>query len=147
MLYFLCLEDFLIISFSLFIFTYFPDIQTIAASSFRLFGSGVGVQGRKGTEGHPIERQAKNGENRIVFWGLLFQTVLPRPLPQKLARIKAAPFKVDPSGETLKWYTVVSCCIQRANVQVLIGDPTPGRSRPPPRSLLAEGRDFALCDA
>ena len=34
MLYFLCLEDFLIISFSLFIFTYFPDIQTEITSAF-----------------------------------------------------------------------------------------------------------------
>ena len=36
-------------------------------------------------------------------------------------------------------------CVQRANARVLSGDPTPGRRNPPPRSLLARGRDLALC--
>ena len=66
---------------------------------------------------------------------------------QKLARKKAAHFELDPSEETRKWYTVASCCIQRANARVLSGDPTPGCRRPPPRSLLAGGRDLALSGA
>ena len=68
---------------------------------------------------------------------------------QKLARIKAAHFELDPSEETRKWYTVASCCIQRANALALVlnGDPTPGCRRPPPRSLLAGGRDLALSGA
>ena len=66
-------------------------------------------------------------------------------LIQKLARIKSAHFELEPSEETRKWYTVVSCCVQRANARVLSGDLTPGRRNPPPRSLLARGRDLALC--
>ena len=61
---------------------------------------------------------------------------------EKFARMKANFFELDPSEETRKWYTVRSCCIQRANARVLSGDPTPGRRNPPPRSLLANGRGF-----
>ena len=68
-------------------------------------------------------------------------------LIQKLARIKAAHFELDPSEEIRKWYTVISCCIQRANAIILSGDPTPGRRNPPPRFLLAGLNDFAPCGA
>ena len=66
---------------------------------------------------------------------------------KKFARMKATFFELDPSEETRRWYTVISCCIQRANARILSGDPTPGRRNPPPRSLLAGGRDFAPCGA
>ena len=69
-----------------------------------------------------------------------------KSLIQKLARIKAAHYELDPSAEIRKWYTVISCCIQRANAKVLSGEPTPSR-RGPPRSLLARGHDLALCGA
>ena len=65
----------------------------------------------------------------------------------KFARLKVAHFELDPSEETRRWYTVISCCIQRANARVLSGDPTPGRRNPPPRSLLAGERDFLPCGA
>ena len=68
-------------------------------------------------------------------------------LIQTLARIKAAHFELDHSEEIRKWYTVISCCIQRANAKILSGDPTPGRRHPAPRSLLAGARDFAPCGA
>ena len=41
-------------------------------------------------------------------------------LIQKLARIKAAHFELDPSEEIRKWYTVISCCIQRANAKIFV---------------------------
>ena len=66
---------------------------------------------------------------------------------QKLARLKAEHYELDPSEETRKWYTVISCCIQRANARILSGDPTPGRRNPPPLSLLARVHDFAPCGA
>ena len=69
-----------------------------------------------------------------------------RSLIQKLARVKAAHYELDPSAEIRKWYTVISCCIQRANAKILSGDPTPSR-RGVPRSLLARGHDLALCGA
>ena len=69
-----------------------------------------------------------------------------RSLIQKLARVKAAHYELDPSAEIRKWYTVISCCIQRANAKILSGDPTPSR-RGLPRSLLAGGHDLALCGA
>ena len=68
-----------------------------------------------------------------------------KTLIQKLARLKAAHYELDPSEETRKWYTVISCCIQRANARILSGHPTPGRRAPPPRSLLAGAHDLALC--
>ncbi len=66
-------------------------------------------------------------------------------LIRKLATLKANAFELDPSEEIRKWYTVLSCCVQRANAKVLRGDATPGqRSSVPPR-LLSGNRDLALC--
>ena len=68
-----------------------------------------------------------------------------KSLIQKLARIKAAHYELDESEEIRKWYTVISCCVQRANAKVLRGDATPGqRSSVPPR-LLSGNRDLAVC--
>ena len=64
-------------------------------------------------------------------------------LIRKLATLKANAFELDPSEEIRKWYTVLSCCVQRANAKVLRGDATPGqRSSVPPRlrSQEAAGR-------
>ena len=66
-------------------------------------------------------------------------------LIRKLATLKANAFELDPSEEIRKWYTVLSCCVQRANAKVLRGDATPGqRSSVPPR-LLSGNRDLAVC--
>ena len=63
---------------------------------------------------------------------------------QKLAHIKAAHYELDPSEETRKWYTVISCCIQRANAKILRGEPVPGRHSPPAARMFSFGRDLAL---
>ena len=39
-------------------------------------------------------------------------------LIRKLATLKANAFELDPSEEIRKWYTVLSCCVQRANAKV-----------------------------
>ena len=49
---------------------------------------------------------------------------------KKFARMRAGFFELDPSEETRRWYTVLSCCVQRANARVLRGDATPGRRSP-----------------
>ena len=48
-------------------------------------------------------------------------------LIRKLATLKANAFELDPSEEIRKWYTVLSCCVQRANAKVLREDATPGQ--------------------
>ena len=63
---------------------------------------------------------------------------------KKFARMRAGFFELDPSEETRRWYTVLSCCVQRANARVLRGDATPGRRSPPPSRLLA-GHDLVAC--
>ena len=63
---------------------------------------------------------------------------------KKFARMRADFFELDPSEETRRWYTVLSCCVQRANARVLRGDATPGRRSPPPSRLLA-GHDLVAC--
>ena len=68
-------------------------------------------------------------------------------LIKKLARLKASFFELDPSEETRRWYTVLSCCVQRANARVLRGDAMPGRRAPPPSRLLSGGRDLGMCGA
>ena len=71
-----------------------------------------------------------------------------RALVQKLARKKAVHFELDASEEIRRWYTVISCCVQRANARVLRGDPVPSRRNPPPSRLLLGSRyDLALCGA
>ena len=66
-------------------------------------------------------------------------------LIKKLARMKAASLELEPSEETRRWYTVLSCCVQRANARVLRGEATPGRRAPPPSRLIAGVRDLAVC--
>ena len=66
-------------------------------------------------------------------------------LIRKLATLKAAHYELDASEEIRKWYTVLSCCVHRANAKVLRGDATPGRRSPPPSHLLAGRHDLALC--
>ena len=60
--------------------------------------------------------------------------------------VKKAEFlQLDSSEEIRRWYTVLSCCVQRANARVLSGDAVPGRRNPPPSWLLAGRHDLALC--
>ena len=105
---------------------------------------------RKNAE-HPVfDRQTGRRLQPFDFCALAFErhgfmAKETKSFIQKLARLKAAHFELDPSEEIRKWYTVVSCCIQRANAKILSGDPTPGRRAPPPRSLLAGVHDLALC--
>ena len=68
-------------------------------------------------------------------------------LLQKLARVKAAHYELEPAEEIRRWYTVISCTVQRANAKILRGDAMPGRRAPPPRSLLAGSPDLVLCGA
>ena len=66
-------------------------------------------------------------------------------LIQTFARKKATFAELEPSEEIRRWYTVLSCCVQRANARVLRGDAVPGRRTPPPCTLLAGRQDLALC--
>ena len=69
-------------------------------------------------------------------------------LIRKLANLKAAHFELDSSEEIRRWYTALSCCVQRANAKILRGEAVPGRGAPVPSRLLAGGRsDLALCGA
>ena len=69
-------------------------------------------------------------------------------LIRKLANLKAAHFELDSSVEIRRWYTALSCCVQRANAKILRGEAVPGRGAPVPSRLLAGGRsDLALCGA
>ena len=105
---------------------------------------------RKNAE-HPVfDRQTGRRLQPFDFCALAFErhgfiAKETKSFIQKLARIKAAHYELDPSEEIRKWYTVISCCIQRANAKILCGDPTPSRRRAPPRSLLAGPHDLALC--
>ena len=105
---------------------------------------------RKNAE-HPVfDRQTGRRLQPFDFCALAFErhgfiAKETKNFIQKLARIKAAHYELDPSEEIRKWYTVISCCIQRANAKILCGDPTPSRRRAPPRSLLAGPHDLALC--
>ena len=112
---------------------------------------------RKNAE-HPVfDRQTGRRLQPFDFCALAFErhgfiAKETKSFTQKLARIKestdlviAAHYELDPSEEIRKWYTVISCCIQRANAKILCGDPTPSRRRAPPRSLLAGPHDLALC--
>ena len=51
------------------------------------------------------------------------------------------------SEEIRRWYTVLSCCVQRANAKVLRGDAVPGRSSRVPDRLLSGRYDLAVCGA
>ena len=66
-------------------------------------------------------------------------------LIRKLARIKAAHFELDQSEEICKWYTAVSCCVQRANAKILRGEAVPGRRQAIPSRLLGPTSDLRLC--
>ena len=107
---------------------------------------------RKNAE-HPVfDRQTGRRLQPFDFRALAFErhgfmAKETKSFIQKLARIKATHFELDPSEEIRKWYTVLSCCVQRANARVLSGDPTPGRRAAPPRSLLAGPHDLALWGA
>ena len=107
---------------------------------------------RKNAE-HPVfDRQTGRRLQPFDFRALAFErhgfiAKETQNILQKLARIKAVHYELDPSEEIRKWYAVVSCCIQRANARILSGDPTPGRRNPPPRFLLAGLHDFAPCGA
>ena len=107
---------------------------------------------RKNAE-HPVfDRQTGRRLQPFDFRALAFErhgffAKETKKFIQKLARMKAAFYELDPSEETRKWYAVISCWIQRANAKILSGDPTPGRRNPPPRSLLAGVNDFAPCGA
>ena len=66
-------------------------------------------------------------------------------LIQKLAGKKAAAFELEPSEEIRRWYTVLSCCVQRANAKILRGEAVPGRSTGVPARLLCGRHDLAAC--
>ena len=66
-------------------------------------------------------------------------------LIQSYARKKAEFAELEPSEEIRRWYTVLSCCVQRANARVLRGVAVPGRRSPPPCRLLAGSYDLAAC--
>ena len=66
-------------------------------------------------------------------------------LIQKLAGKKAAAFELEPSEEIRRWYTVLSCCVQRANAKILRGEAVPGRSTGVPARLLCGRHDLAVC--
>ena len=68
-------------------------------------------------------------------------------LIRKLANKKAAAFELCASEEIRRWYTTLSCCVQRANARVLRGDAVPGRSSRVPDRLLSGRHDLALCGA
>ena len=68
-------------------------------------------------------------------------------LIQKLARKKAAALELDPSEEIRRWYTALTCCVQRANAKILRGEAVPGRSSRVPARLLSGVHDLALCGA
>ena len=105
---------------------------------------------RKNAE-HPVfDRQTGRRLQPFDFCALAFErhgfiAKETKSFIQKLARIKAAHYELDPTEEIRKWYAVISFCIQRANAKILCGDPTPSRRRAPPRSLLAGPHDLALC--
>ena len=65
-------------------------------------------------------------------------------LIQKLACMKAAALELEPSEEIRRWYTALSCCVQRANAKILRGEAVPGRSARVPARLLS-GHDLCLC--
>ena len=108
---------------------------------------------RRKNASHPVfDRQTGQRLQPFDFRALAFErhgffAKETKSFIQKLARMKAAFYELDPSEKTRKWYPVISCCIQRANARILSGDPTPGRRNPPPRSLLTGVRDFAPCGA
>ena len=66
-------------------------------------------------------------------------------LLQTFARKKAELFELEPSEEIRRWYTVLSCCVQRANARVLRGDAVPLRRSLVPSRLLAGRHDLAVC--
>ena len=68
-------------------------------------------------------------------------------LIQKLASKKAAALELEPSEEIRRWYTALSCCVQRANAKILRGEAVPGRNSRIPARLLCDRRDFVPCGA
>ena len=64
---------------------------------------------------------------------------------RKLACLRAAAFELEPAAEIRKWYTILSCCVQRANAKVLRGEARPGERSPVPSRLLLGTRDLAVC--
>ena len=64
---------------------------------------------------------------------------------RKLACLRAAAFELEPASEIRKWYTILSCCVQRANAKVLRGEARPGERSPVPSRLLLGTRDLAVC--
>ena len=68
-------------------------------------------------------------------------------LVQKLARKKADFLELEPSEEIRRWYTTLSCCVQRANAKILRGEAIPGRTSRVPARLLSGVHDLALCGA
>ena len=67
---------------------------------------------------------------------------------KKFAFARATALGLDPAAEIFRWYGIISCCLQRANAEVLRGEAVPGRhSAPPPGQFLYLGRDLALVGA
>ena len=66
-------------------------------------------------------------------------------LIRTLAVKKAEFLQLEPSEEIRRWYTVLSCCVQRANARVLRGDAVPGRRSAIPSRLLTGIHDLAVC--
>ena len=114
-------------------------------------GKVVELWARRKNAEHPVfDRQTGRRLQPLDFCALAFErhgfmAKETKSFIQKLARIKAAHYELDPSEEIRKWCTVISGCVQRANARILSGCPRPGRRNPPPRSLLAGVRDLVPC--
>ena len=92
-----------------------------------------------GRRSHPFDFRALSFERH----GFIAKETV--GLIRKFAAKRAEFLQLERSEETRHWYTVLSCCVQRANAVVLRGEAAPGRRSRIPRRLLAGNYDLPAC--
>ena len=92
-----------------------------------------------GRRSHPFDFRALSFERH----GFIAKETV--GLIRKFAAKRAEFLQLERSEETRRWYTVLSCCVQRANAVVLRGEAAPGRRSRIPRRLLAGNYDLPAC--